>query len=110
MSTIVRIILFFLFFIAMTAEAQIYQCVGIDDAGKSVYVIVDFFTNRCNVNGHMFNIVSRNIGNNVVTTENFTITINLLVYDSFTLINNRFYLTLVNAYTNQPILAASLTC
>lgn len=104
------LVICFLFITPNISEAQMYKCSGYNNQGDKVTVIVDFFTNVINFNGTVHRIAAGGAGSTYANTEGFPIENNLIVYDSFTIVNSHFFLIRYNNYTNSIVSSFSLDC
>ncbi|WP_133139675.1 hypothetical protein [Legionella genomosp. 1] len=93
-----------------SSHALIIQCVGMDKSGQTIHVLYDGATYTININGHIFKLINKTQSGTGFATENFISDSGEVLYFSFGLIDNTFFLTQFNAVTNKLISHVELTC
>lgn len=95
---------------AITAHAEISQCVGQDGAGNAIHALLDSDTETLNVNGVVLQINDITAGHNGVATEMYTADNGQAVYDSIVIEQHRIVLYQFDAATNEVMSVVYLAC
>ena len=97
--------------ISTNSQAEIGKCIGMDNSGDTIKVIMDFSTDILIVNGYTYKLEAQTKDKRGVATIDFINTNGAYVYDEIWVSQNGdYYLNQLNAVTNEILTSISLSC
>lgn len=82
MKLVIRSALCLLAFVALSANAEITKCVGMESDGSTIHVMVDSESNTMNIEGEIYKIIAPTQDHKGISTENYLTVKGHTVYDS----------------------------